>query len=81
VPKSRVRKKAVYTPPKQSVRARSSPRWLPAVMVACLVLGLAWIAIYYVSGQSLPLSALGSWNLVAGFALIVAGVLLATRWR
>jgi hypothetical protein len=50
-------------------------------MVACLVLGLAWIAVYYVSGQALPVSALGSWNLVIGFGLIVTGVVLSTRWR
>jgi hypothetical protein len=27
------------------------------------------------------LSVLGGWNLVCGFALIVAGVVLATRWH
>jgi hypothetical protein len=81
VPKSRVRKKAVYTPPPRSVKLKTSGRGLPAVMVACLVVGLAWIAIFYISGQHLPASALGSWNLVVGFSLIVAGVILSTRWR
>lgn len=81
MPKSRVRKKAVYTPPPRSSKAKVSPPWLAPVMVACMVLGLAWIATFYVSGQSLPISALQNWNLVVGFALIVAGVMLATRWR
>jgi hypothetical protein len=81
VPKSRVRKKAVYTPPQRSTKAQVSPTWLAPTMIACLVIGLAWIAMFYISGQRLPISAIDQWNLVIGFALIVAGVMLATRWR
>jgi Cell division protein CrgA len=81
VPKSRVRKKAVYTPPQRSSKSKVSPPWLAPTMVACLVIGLAWIATFYISGQKLPISALSQWNLVIGFALIVGGVMLATRWR
>jgi Cell division protein CrgA len=81
VPKSRVRKKAVYTPPPRSSKSKVSPPWLAPTMVACLVIGLAWIATFYISGQDLPISALSQWNLVIGFALIVGGVMLATRWR
>jgi hypothetical protein len=51
-------------------------------MIACLVLGLIWIALYYVSGGAMPgLSALGAWNLAGGFVLIIGGVVLATQWR
>jgi len=81
VPKSRVRKKAVYTPPPRSSKAKVSPPWLVPTMLGCLIIGLAWIAVFYVSGQKLPISAIAQWNLVVGFALIVAGVMLATRWR
>jgi hypothetical protein len=82
VPKSRVRKKAVYTPPPRSVRAKVSPPWLAPAMVACLVIGLVWIALYYVTNGNLAgMSALGDWNMVIGFALIIAGVVLSTRWR
>jgi len=83
VPKSRVRKKPVYTPPPvRSSRKAPSPPWLVPVMLASLLLGLAWIALYYVTQASMAgLSALGGWNLVCGFALIVVGVVLATRWR
>ena len=82
MPKSRVRKKAVYTPPPRSVRARVSPPWLAPTMVACLVVGLAWIAVYYATnGQLVGMTALGDWNLVIGFVLIISGVVLATRWR
>ena len=82
MPKSRVRKKAVYTPPPRSVRARVSPPWLAPTMVACLVLGLVWIALFYLTNNQIPgMSALGDWNMVVGFALIIGGVALATRWR
>jgi hypothetical protein len=76
-----VRKKAVYTPPQRSTKAKVSPPWLVPVMLACLLAGLAWIATFYISGQTLPISAIAQWNLVVGFALIVVGVMLATRWH
>jgi hypothetical protein len=50
-------------------------------MLGCLIVGLGWIATFYISGQKLPVSAISQWNLVVGFGLIVAGVMLATRWR
>lgn len=82
MPKSRVRSKAVYTPPPRSSKAQVSPRWLLPAMVACLVLGLAWIAVYYITGGSMPgLDVLGAWNLAGGFALIIGGVVLSTQWR
>jgi hypothetical protein len=82
VPKSRVRSKAVYTPPPRSAKAQVSPRWLVPTMLGCLLLGLVWISLFYVTSGSNPLqSPLGSWNLVVGFAFIIAGVSLATKWR
>ena len=82
MPKSRVRRKAVYTPPPRSAKARVSPTWLAPAMVACLVIGLVWIALFYVTNGTLAgMSAIGDGNLVIGFALIIAGVVLATRWR
>jgi Cell division protein CrgA len=82
VPKSRVRKKAVYTPPTRSAKAKVSPRWLVPTMVASLLIGLAWIAVFYVTSGDVPvMSALGNWNLLVGFAFIIGGVVLSTRWR
>jgi len=51
-------------------------------MVFCLVFGLAWIAVFYVtSGQNPVMSAIGNWNLLIGFTFIIGGVILSTRWR
>ena len=83
MPKSRVRKKSVYTPPPtRSSRRAVSPAWLAPTMIVCFLIGLAWISLYYVTQSDMPLlRTLGGWNLVGGFALIVAGVVLATRWQ
>lgn len=83
MPKSRVRKKPVYTPPpSKSARRAVSPSWLAPTMIASLVIGLAWIALYYITQANMPvLRTLGGWSLVGGFALIVSGVILATRWH
>ena len=82
MPKSRVRSKAVYTPPpKRSASKKVSPRWLVPAMLTCLLLGLAWIAVFYVTQGSLPIGALADWNLVVGFEFIIVGVVLSTKWR
>ena len=81
MPKSRVRSKAVYTPPTRTAKSKVSPRWLVPTMLGCLVVGLAWIALYYITGGNIPVSALGAWNLLIGFGLIIGGVALSTRWR
>jgi hypothetical protein len=83
VPKSRVRKWTVYTPPPPKTTARKvSAAWVGPAIVICLVFGLAWIVVYYLSQGSIPgLATLGAWNLVIGFAFIIVGVTLATRWR
>ena len=82
MPKSRVRKKSVYTPPPRTAKAKFSPPWLAPTMIGCLVLGLAWIAVFYISGGNVPgMQSLGNWNLVIGFGFIIIGVGLSTRWR
>jgi Cell division protein CrgA len=81
VPKSRVRAKSVYTPPQRTAKSKVSPRWLAPTMLACLVLGLVWIALFYITQGDLPIRALGDWNLVVGFGFIIAGVVLSTKWR
>jgi hypothetical protein len=83
VPKSRVRKKPVYTaPPTKGPKRKVSPPWLAPTMIVSLLVGLAWIALYYVTQSDMPgLRSLGGWNLVCGFVLIIVGVVLATKWH
>jgi hypothetical protein len=82
VPKSRVRKKSVYTPPPRTAKAKFSPPWLAPAMLTALILGLAWIAVFYVTGGNIPgMRTIGDWNLVVGFGFIIFGVVLSTKWR
>ena len=55
MPKSRVRKRTVYTPPpRRSGRRNVSPPWVGPTIAALLVVGLAWIAVYYITQNSVP---------------------------
>ena len=81
MPKSRVRSKAVYTPPPRSSKAKVSPPWLVPTMLGSLIVGLVWIVIYYVSQQNLPIKVFGAGNLVIGFGFLVVGVVLSTKWH
>ena len=90
MPKSKVRKKSVYTPPEGVLPSRSgrgraaepSPTWYPILMVALLILGLVWIVVYYVAGDKIGfLTTLGVWNFAIGFGAMVAGLVLSMRWR
>jgi len=84
VPRSKVRRKAAYTPERHAPKAqgRLQSRLVPVLMCAFLLIGLAWIVVWYVNGPNMPgMSALGPWNLVIGFGLLAAGFGFATRWR
>ncbi|MEV5413543.1 cell division protein CrgA [Thermopolyspora sp. NPDC052614] len=81
MPKSRVRKKAVYTPPQKQKEVKVSPRWLAPVMVTSWILGVGWISTWYVWQDAPLLGTLQSWNLLIGFSLIIFGVILSTKWR
>jgi Cell division protein CrgA len=90
VPKSKVRKKSVYTPPEgvlqsSTSRARAaqpSPRWYAVLMVALMVVGLLWIVVYYVAGDRIPfMVSLSAWNFAIGFGAMILGLIMSMRWR
>ncbi|MBX6385092.1 MAG: cell division protein CrgA [Microbispora sp.] len=81
MPKSKTRKKAVYTPPQKAQTVKVSPRWLAPLMVACWLIGVAWIAVYYIAPNVPGIATLQYWNLAVGFGLIILGVVLSTKWR
>lgn len=85
MPKSKVRvkKDEVYTPPPQRpARRRRSAQWVGPVALALLLVGMAYLVVYYITAGSLTgMDALGSWNLAIGFAFIIGGFGLLTQWR
>lgn len=82
MPKSRVRRKREYIPPPtRSAAKMPSPRWLAPLMVGLFLVGLAWILAYYLSQARFPIPGIEHWNLAIGFALILGGFGLSTRWK
>jgi hypothetical protein len=86
VPESKSRKKKVApaSPAEpRPARQEGNPRWLVPTMLGLMILGLVWIVLYYLTsnGLGLPIPALGPWNLAVGFALVIAGFGLTTKWR
>ena len=88
MPESKGRKKETRYVPEQPKGERKvakigSPAWLAPVMVACFVIGLVYIVVYYIAGAQIPvmrdLSPLI--NVGIGFGFIVVGFALSMRWR
>jgi hydrogenase-4 membrane subunit HyfE len=90
VPKSKVRKKSdapVRTSAPQPGRGLApSPTWYPIVMAALLLLGLAYLVVYYLTSAGtsphVPVMAgLHAWNFAIGFGVMLLGLVMAVRWR
>jgi hypothetical protein len=59
-----------------------NPVWFKPIMFGLMILGLAWIIVFYVSGSvKLPVPQLDNWNILVGFGILFAGFLMTTRWR
>ncbi|MFG1624365.1 cell division protein CrgA [Kribbella sp. NPDC049227] len=70
--------KVEKTPKKPRTTSRV---WVAPVMLACWLLGLAWLVVFYVAGQSIPvMDDLGNWNLLIGMGLIAVGFVVSTQW-
>ena len=94
MPKSSVRKKKVYTPPVElrplspEQAKKPSPVWVPITGVVLIVFSILWLTTYYLTGgffdlgtSFLFLAELEDWNLVFGFAAMVAALVVFTKWR
>ncbi|WP_402463817.1 cell division protein CrgA [Isoptericola aurantiacus] len=77
------KKKGDAAAPAVPQKPSANPRWLVPTMLTLMLVGLAWIVIYYLTSQNLglPVPALENWNLLVGFVLIIAGFSLTTRWK
>ncbi|MGH8878333.1 MAG: cell division protein CrgA [Stackebrandtia sp.] len=87
MPKSRVRKKKVYTAPAE-LRPKTpesthqpSPTWVPVLAVILIVLGIGWLVTFYLTEGAFPVAAWEYWNLAVGFAALIASLLVLSRWR
>ncbi|WP_354570575.1 cell division protein CrgA [Glaciihabitans sp. UYNi722] len=58
-----------------------NPIWFKPIMFGLMLIGLAWIIVFYVSQNTLPVPQLGQWNILIGFGILFLGFLMTTRWR
>ncbi len=58
-----------------------NPVWFKPIMIGLMLVGLAWVLVFYLSGSVLPIPGVGAWNLVIGFGIAFLGFLMTTRWR
>jgi hypothetical protein len=68
-------------PPSRPAEDVPNAVWFKPVMFGFMLIGLAWIIVFYVSNQQFPIASLGSWNILVGFGILFIGFLMTTRWR
>jgi hypothetical protein len=87
VPKSKVRKKSAapiraHSTAPAGKAVRPSPPWYPIVMAVVLVVGLAYLVVYYLAADHIGfMNDLGAWNFAVGFGIMLVGLVMAVRWR
>lgn len=84
MPESKGRAKPTHTPPPQrrSKTTMANPPWFVPLMLGLMLVGLLWVVTFYVSPNgSYPIPNIGYWNLGIGFALMISGFMMTTRWR
>lgn len=80
VSKKRDKKQAVKVPRNVGKISTENPAWLLPTALTLLVLGPAWIIVYYISKGSYPLP-IGHWNVGIGFLFLMSSMVLFTRWK
>ncbi|SDM03192.1 Uncharacterised protein family (UPF0233) [Corynebacterium mycetoides] len=90
MPKAKVTKDARPVPTTSTGASRTpvkintggTPLWYKIIMFGLLILGLAWLIVFYVAGDQVPfLTQLGPWNYLIGFSAMIIGLLMTMGWR
>lgn len=58
-----------------------NPSWFVPLMLALMLIGLVWVVTFYITQEQYPVESLGRWNLGIGFAFILSGFAMTTRWK
>lgn len=60
----------------------ASRTWVPWVFVPVGILGVLWMVVYNLAGNSIgAMAAMGGWNVIIGMGLIIASFSLMTLWK
>ena len=64
------------------INTGGTPLWYKIIMFGLMILGLAWLIVFYVAGSQIPfLQELGPWNYLIGFSGLILGLLMTMGWR
>lgn len=59
-----------------------SRTWVPWVFIPVGLLGVLWMVVYNLAGNSIGfMAAMGGWNVIIGLGLIIASFSLMTLWK
>ncbi|CAM3041368.1 MULTISPECIES: cell division protein CrgA [Dermacoccus] len=58
-----------------------NPRWWVPTALGLMLLGLVWVMTYYISSGAYPIPNVDAINIVVGFAFIMVGFIMMTRWK
>ncbi len=64
--------------------AKTNPKWFVPLFVSLLIIGLAWVIVFYATSQSgpgYPIPTIGNWNLLIGFLIMLAGFIMTMWWN
>lgn len=66
--------------------AKTNPKWFVPLFCTLLIVGLAWVVIYYATSMNgsttyFPIPKIGDWNLLIGFLIMLAGFLMTMWWN
>lgn len=93
MPKAKVNKDAQARPATTASTAAGSrtpvkintggtPVWYKVIMFSLMIVGLAWLVLFYVAGDQISfLAELGPWNYLIGFSGLILGLLMTMGWR
>ena len=80
VSKKRDKNQSVKVPRNVGKVSTENPAWLLPTALTLLILGPAWIIVYYISKGAYPLP-IGHVSIGIGFAFLMASMVLFTRWK
>jgi Uncharacterised protein family (UPF0233). len=58
-----------------------NPVWFKPIMFGFMLLGLAWIIVFYLSKGAFPVPGIDVGNIAIGFGFLIIGFFMTTRWR
>ena len=58
-----------------------NPVWFKPIMFGFMLLGLAWIIVFYLSKGQFPVPGIDVGNIAIGFGFLIIGFFMTTRWR